>query len=237
MLACAVAQGGYAMTTPLHDEAHALPTEEAIAVGAAIQNIVAHEIRCGRHRRSAGRLVLRRDDDASDRGCRVRRAREDRRHGWRAGGHQDRATSRRNSPVEQYERNRAIEDGSRKLVGVNHAVRDEGKRSIAIHRHDPDVEARQIERLRRLRAGRDGAAVAKALDRLRDAARGGENLVPPCIEAVRTYATHGEMCDALRDVFGAYTPDSLGDGDLMPRGRPVYCSPSSVSTPTRSAST
>ena len=45
-----------------------------------------------------------------------------------------------------------------------------------------------------------------------NAARGSDNLVPVCIEAVKTYATHGEMCDALRDVFGVYTPDSTTTG-------------------------
>ena len=98
------------------------------------------------------------------------------------------------------------------LVGVNHSQRDEGERSFEIHRPDPEVERRQIEKVQRLRAGRDSAAVEKALDRLRDAARGGENLVPACLEAVKAYATHGEMCGALRDVFGEYTPDSTTTG-------------------------
>jgi methylmalonyl-CoA mutase N-terminal domain/subunit len=113
---------------------------------------------------------------------------------------------------QQYERTRAIEKGERILVGVNHATREEGERSFEIHRPDPEVERRQIEKVERLRAGRDGAAVEKSLERLRDAARGGENLVPPCLEAVKSYATHGEMCDALRDVFGVYTPDSTTTG-------------------------
>jgi methylmalonyl-CoA mutase N-terminal domain/subunit len=54
--------------------------------------------------------------------------------------------------------------------------------------------------------------VERALGRLRDAARAGDNLVPPCLEAVKAYATHGEMCRALRDVFGEYHPDSLTTG-------------------------
>lgn len=211
MLACAIAQGGYAMNTPLHDEAHALPTEEAIAVGAAIHHIVAHESGVADTVDPlAGsyyvETMTRRIEDAVF-------AELEKIAGM--GGALAAIQSgyfQKELARQQYERTRAIEDGSRKLVGVNHAVRDEGRRSIAIHRHDPGVEARQIEKLRRLRAGRDGAAVAKALDRLRDAARGDENLVPPCIEAVRTYATHGEMCDALRDVFGSYTPDASATG-------------------------
>jgi methylmalonyl-CoA mutase N-terminal domain/subunit len=211
MLACAVAQGGYAMNTPLHDEAHALPTEEAIAVGAAIHNIVAHESGvadtvdplAGSYyvetltRRLEDAVFVELDKIAAMGGA-LKAIQS---------GYFQKELAR-----QQYERTRAIEDGARKLVGVNHSVRDEGPRSIAIHRHDPAVEQRQIERLRRLRAGRDGAAVRKSLERLRDAARGGGNLVPPCIEAVRAYATHGEMCDALRDVFGVYTPDASVSG-------------------------
>jgi methylmalonyl-CoA mutase N-terminal domain/subunit len=113
---------------------------------------------------------------------------------------------------QQYERTRAIEDGSRVLVGVNRGQLRDERRSIGIFRHDPEVEKRQIARLERLRAERDGDRALRALDRLRDAARTGENLVPPCIEAALAHATHGEMCDALRDVFGEYHPDSLTTG-------------------------
>ncbi len=211
MLACAVANGGYAMNTPLHDEAHALPTEEAIAVGTAVHNIVAHESGvtdtvdplAGSYyvetlTKRMENAVFEELEKIESMGGAVAAIK---------GGYFQKELAR-----EQCERTRAIEKGSRVLVGVNHSTRDEGERSIDIHRHDPAVEARQIEKLQRLRAERDGPAVEKALDRLRDAARGNENLVPPCIEAVRVYATHGEMCDALRDVFGEYTPDSLTTG-------------------------
>jgi methylmalonyl-CoA mutase N-terminal domain/subunit len=208
MLACVLGGGGYAMNTPLHDEAHALPTEEAIAVGAAIQNIVAHESGVADTIDPlAGsyyvETMTRRMEDAVF----AELAKIEAMGGALAAietGYFQKELAR-----EQVERSRAIEKGERVLVGVNHSLRDEGKRSIPIHRHDPGTERRQIERLERLRATRDGAAVERALDGIRRAARTGENLVPPCLAAVRVGATHGEMCDAMRAEFGEYTPDSL----------------------------
>jgi methylmalonyl-CoA mutase N-terminal domain/subunit len=74
------------------------------------------------------------------------------------------------------------------------------------------MEEEQVARVRALRARRDNAAVATALEAVRAAARSGANLVPPCLAAVKVYATHGELCDAMRDVFGVHTPDSQLSG-------------------------
>ncbi len=64
----------------------------------------------------------------------------------------------------------------------------------------------QLESLKRLRAERDRTAVEASLARLRDAARGQDNLMPVILEAVKTYATLGEMCNVLREEWGEYTP-------------------------------
>jgi methylmalonyl-CoA mutase N-terminal domain/subunit len=69
---------------------------------------------------------------------------------------------------------------------------------------DPKVEKEQVARVQALRAERDEGAVAKALADLKDAARGTDNIMPPIFAASRRYATIGEMCDALREVFGEY---------------------------------
>jgi methylmalonyl-CoA mutase N-terminal domain/subunit len=66
------------------------------------------------------------------------------------------------------------------------------------------VAAAQVARIRKLRRERDGAAVDRALGRLRDAARGADNLMPPILEAVRAYATLGEMAGVLRAVWGEH---------------------------------
>jgi methylmalonyl-CoA mutase N-terminal domain/subunit len=113
---------------------------------------------------------------------------------------------------EQVARNRALETGERRLVGQNFAVREEAKRAIDIFRLDPETERRQIERLREVKARRNAGKVAETLDAVRDAALSGENLVPPILEAVKVYATQGEICDVLRGVFGTYTPDTLTSG-------------------------
>ena len=67
----------------------------------------------------------------------------------------------------------------------------------------------QIASLRRLRAERDGRAVQEALGRLEEAARGAENLMYPLKDALAAYATIGECCDRLRDVFGEYQPPDI----------------------------
>jgi methylmalonyl-CoA mutase N-terminal domain/subunit len=211
MLACVLGGGGYTMTTPLHDEAHALPSEEAIAVGAAIQNLVAHETGAADTVDPlAGSYYVehmtRRIEDAVFEEI----ARIDAMGGALAAiqtGYFQKQLAR-----EQFERNRDLESGARKLIGVNHLQRPEERRSIELFKLDAASEARQVEKLRRLRAERDTDRVKRALDGVRAAAAGGANLVPPCLEAVKALATHGEICGALREVFGEYHPDSLTTG-------------------------
>jgi methylmalonyl-CoA mutase N-terminal domain/subunit len=69
---------------------------------------------------------------------------------------------------------------------------------------DEGVRDHQLERLQQTRDRRDSGAVTNALDKVRRAARSNENTMPATIEAVRAYATLGEICDALRDVYGLY---------------------------------
>ncbi|MEO2169222.1 MAG: methylmalonyl-CoA mutase family protein, partial [bacterium] len=113
---------------------------------------------------------------------------------------------------EQYERHVALEDGSRKLVGVNHLRKENEKREIELFQLDDDAERRQIERLNKVRSERDDAAVKEALERVSEAARGDANLMPSILEAVKTYATQGEICNTLRQVFGEHHPDTLTEG-------------------------
>ena len=90
-------------------------------------------------------------------------------------------------------------------VGVNDYVTDE-ELSIPLLRVDREGEARQIENLNRIRRTRDNHQVAIRLKELEQAARGSDNLMPPLLEAVRAYATLGEMMGVFRDVFGEYQP-------------------------------
>ena len=97
----------------------------------------------------------------------------------------------------------AIERGDQVVVGLNR-YRDEGAKSPPIQRIDPEGERRQVEGLRRVRAERDPAQWAAALRRLDEAAQGTDNLLPPLIEAVKAYATVGEISDRLRAAWGVH---------------------------------
>jgi methylmalonyl-CoA mutase N-terminal domain/subunit len=96
-----------------------------------------------------------------------------------------------------------VEGGERTVVGVNRFVEAESERA-SIHRHLEEVAEERRSALAALRVERDGARVASALHAVRTAASGGTNLVPVLVEAVKTYATIGEVCGVLRDVFGEY---------------------------------
>jgi methylmalonyl-CoA mutase, N-terminal domain len=103
-----------------------------------------------------------------------------------------------------YQYQKAVERGEQVIVGVNkYAMRDEpsGISTLVI---DESVRAHQVERLEQTRRTRDGGAVTKALDKLKLAAQRAENTMPATIEAVRAYASLGEICSALRDVYGIY---------------------------------
>jgi methylmalonyl-CoA mutase N-terminal domain/subunit len=206
--ACALGGAGLQMTTPLHDEAHALPAEEAIRVGAALQQIVAHETGVAETIDPlAGsyyvETLTKRIEDASMEEIEKVLAMGGALRAIETGYFQA-ALGR-----EQYRRNREIEEGRRKWIGVNHLVLPEEKREIEIFRQNDEMEAQQIARVRELRARRDGAKVEAALEVVRAAARDGSNLVPPCLAAVKALATHGEICNAMREVFGVHTPDAL----------------------------
>ncbi len=102
-----------------------------------------------------------------------------------------------------YHYQKAVERGDQVIVGVNKYEMDENS-SIPILAINESVRAHQIERLDKARAKRDGGAVQNALEKLKRAAQNMENTMPATIEAVRAYATLGEICSALRDVYGVY---------------------------------
>ena len=103
-----------------------------------------------------------------------------------------------------YRDQRAIEEGRRRVVGVNCYQETEDSQEIEIFRGDPRVEQEQIARLQRVRADRDAGGVERAFDALEVAARAGASIVPPTIEAVRSYATVGEISARLQVVLGTH---------------------------------
>ena len=101
-----------------------------------------------------------------------------------------------------------MEDGQRTIVGVNAFTDDTDTRIETLYLDEGAAET-QCAQLDDLRKTRDATAAARALDAVRDAALGSANLMPPLLDAVRAYATVGEMCDALRDVWGEYEEPSF----------------------------
>jgi len=101
-----------------------------------------------------------------------------------------------------------VDRGEKTIVGVNKYVMDESKRP-EILKIDAAVETEQLHRLRAVRTKRDSAKQERALKGLTGAARSGENLMPHILDAVRAYASVGEICNALRPVFGEYREQSI----------------------------
>ena len=108
-----------------------------------------------------------------------------------------------------YQYQKALERGDQTIVGVNKYEMDGKLTEIPTMVIDESVRRHQLERLERTRAKRDNGAVSKTLDRLRKAAKLNENTMPATIEAVRAYATLGEICSALRDVYGIYEEPAI----------------------------
>jgi methylmalonyl-CoA mutase N-terminal domain/subunit len=103
-----------------------------------------------------------------------------------------------------YTAQQAVDAGAAIVVGVNRYVDEDARARAAIFRVDPAIEARQVERVRALRASRHQDEWRTAIARVERAAREGDNLVPHVIHAVEHQATVGEISDALRRVFGEY---------------------------------
>jgi methylmalonyl-CoA mutase, N-terminal domain len=98
---------------------------------------------------------------------------------------------------------RELEEKRRYMVNVN-VYEPQDEQEMEIHRIDPEISNRQLERLKELKERRDNALVERRLEELKEAARGDENTMYPILEAVRAYATVQEICDAMKEVFGSY---------------------------------
>jgi methylmalonyl-CoA mutase N-terminal domain/subunit len=103
-----------------------------------------------------------------------------------------------------YQYQKAVERNEQVIVGVNRYQMEDEPAEVPILIIDESVRDRQVERLEQTRAKRDIGQVANALEKLKQAAGRNENTMPATIEAVKAYASLGEICDALRDVYGLY---------------------------------
>ncbi|MCK4434498.1 methylmalonyl-CoA mutase, partial [Candidatus Bathyarchaeota archaeon] len=102
-----------------------------------------------------------------------------------------------------YKYQREVDEKKRILIGVND-YKTEEKYPMKILRVDPKVEEKQVARLQKLKRERDNRKVNEVLEKLHYSAEKNENLMPIIIDAVKAYATIGEICDVLRKIYGEY---------------------------------
>ena len=198
----AVLGGANSLHTNSLDEALALPTSEAALLALRTQQVIAHESGVvdvvDPH---GGSYNLERLTEDLQAGARDYFAAIDR-YGGMVEAIEE-GYPQREVAESAYRLQQTVESGAQTIVGVNRHV-EPGGAEPPILQIEERVEHEQIAALEQLRARRDAAAVERALDEVRYAAAGTANLMPPLLAAVRAYATVGEMCDALRDVWGEY---------------------------------
>jgi methylmalonyl-CoA mutase N-terminal domain/subunit len=198
----AVLGGTNSLHTNSLDEALSLPTAEAATLALRTQQIIAHESGVADVVDPLGGSYylesLTRDMCREARAC---FATIDAMGGMVAAI--ERGFPQREIAESAYRYQQAVERREKIIVGVNEFVQED-EPPVPILYIDEAASEAQIAGLERLRRERDGDAVARGLDGMRAAARDGGNLMPPILDAVRAYATIGEMCDALRDVWGEW---------------------------------
>jgi methylmalonyl-CoA mutase N-terminal domain/subunit len=197
----AVLGGAQSLHTNSLDEAWGLPTEAAVTLALRTQQIIAHESGAANTADPfGGSYFLESLTNEMERGAKEYIEKIDALGGMVAAI--ERSYPQREIAEAAYRYQVAVDRKEKIVVGVNDYTMPE--KPIEILQIDESVAQRQQERLRRLRAERSGEEVRRRLDELARAADGTENLMPYLYEAVKAYATLGEVCDALRKVFGIY---------------------------------
>jgi methylmalonyl-CoA mutase, N-terminal domain len=203
----AVLGGTQSLHTNSLDEAYALPSQQAVTIALRTQQILAYENNLDAVADPLGgsyfveKLTSEVENAALDY---IRRI--DDMGGMIAAI--DRAYPQSEIAQASYEYQHTIETGERKIVGVN-AFTESSNEQIDLLQIDESTQSSQIEKLTNLKKRRDNERVKRALDALRTASIGTENTMPHILEAVRAYATVGEICDTFREVFGTYTESSV----------------------------
>jgi methylmalonyl-CoA mutase N-terminal domain/subunit len=193
--------GTQSLHTNSLDEALALPTEEAVTIALRTQQVIAHESGVANVADPLGgswfveKLTSELEAEALEYFRRI-----DAMGGMVAAV--ERGYPQREIQESAFRFQQAVERKDKVIVGVNEYEMDEKPHPILYI--DEQVADEQVARIQALRASRDQARFTRAIASLKDAARGSDNLMPAILEASRAYATVGEMCDALREVFGEY---------------------------------
>jgi len=204
----AVLGGTQSLHTNSFDEAYALPSEQAVTIALRTQQIIAYESGVADTIDPLGGsyyveyLTNKIEEEAvkyieqiDDMGGAVAAI--------------EKGFMQREIMESAYRYQKEVESKKRIVVGVNEFVAEE-KTPIKILRVDPEIEKKLVERLNNVKRQRDNAKIKEALSNLRKAAEKEDvNLMPFIIQAVKEYATLGEICDTLREVFGEYKPPSI----------------------------
>jgi methylmalonyl-CoA mutase N-terminal domain/subunit len=199
----AILGGAQSLHTNSRDEALALPTEESVRLALRTQQILAYESGVAETPDPLGGSyfveTLTNELEAAAQGYLDEIDGMGGTLSALAAGFQQRSIQE-----SAYRVQRAIDAGDQVVVGVNRFRDEQPAAPPAIQRIDPEAERRQVAGVRRVRAERDAAAWEAAMARLGDVARGTDNLLPPIIEAVKAYATVGEIANALRAAWGVH---------------------------------
>jgi methylmalonyl-CoA mutase N-terminal domain/subunit len=203
----AVLGGTQSLHTNSRDEALSLPTEQSVQIALRTQQIIAHESGVGDTIDPLGgsyfieRLTTEIENQAMQYIDRI-----DEMGG--AAKAIELGYIQREINEAAYKYQRAVDDGARAVIGVNMFSAEEEQKFDYL-RVNPDAEREQIERLRKMKSERNSDKFQSSLLAIRNGAEGDVNLVPLILEAVKTYATIGEICDVLREVFGEYKAADL----------------------------
>jgi methylmalonyl-CoA mutase N-terminal domain/subunit len=195
--------GTQSLHTDSYDEALALPTDRAALIALRTQQIIAEETGVANTADPMGgsyfveALTNKMEEGALDYFTRI-----DAMGGMVAAV--EKGFPQREIQESAYQYQKALERGDQTIVGVNKYEMEGEPREVPILVIDESVRSHQLQRLEQTKARRDSGEVSKALDNLRKAAQRGDNTMLATIEAVRAYATLGEICSALRDIYGIY---------------------------------
>ncbi len=200
--------GTQSLHTNSLDEAYALPSEHAATIALRTQQVIAFESGVTKEVDPlGGSYFVERMTLDLEKGAREYIGRIDEMGGMIAAI--ERGYPQSEIAEASYRYQGEVESGEKTIVGVNRFVMEREEQEIEILRISQAARDTQTAKLKQLRAERDGARTARALEKLRRAAEGTANTMPAILEAVRAYATLGEICEAFRDVFGTYHEKSI----------------------------
>lgn len=199
----AILGGSQSLNLASYDEALAIPTEEAARTTLMVQQILAHESDITKTTDPLGgsyfieTLTSQVEDKAREEMERIESS------GGILKAIED-GKIQRTLAEQSYIIEKKLRSGEIPWIGVNRQVIDEEEEEAVVHEMDPDTRNRQIQKLEMVKKKRSGQSVTKSLDELRKVAQREENLMPVILQAVRCYATMGEIVAVLKEIYGTF---------------------------------